>query len=94
MSNLLKNSLYALYAGDGQVLDMFDSVDWSKLEYKFNKELYSRMDKTTVETCQAILASKVIADYDKAIAESVQACTVEVAQLLDLITYPTNQTGH
>lgn len=85
MSNLLKNSLYALYANQFEVLDMFDLLDWSQLNSKFQNEMDQRIDRDSVAICQNILTSDLVNRYDKAVAESVQACTKSVSDLLELV---------
>lgn len=85
MSSLLKNSLYAAYRDSPAVLDMFDLLDWSKLTCKFQAEMDKRMDRDTVEICQKILTSDIIANYDTAVAQSVQACTNDVSKLLEMV---------
>lgn len=94
MSNLLKNSLYAAYRDSPDILDMFDLLDWTQLTHKFQSELDKRMDRDTVDICQKILTSDIIANYDKAIAESVQACTANVSQLLELVLLPSDGNIH
>lgn len=85
MSNLLKNSLYALYANQYEILDLFDKIDWTQLNTKFQSEMDERMDRDTVDICQKILTSDIIHNYDTAVAASVQACTKSVSDLLELV---------
>lgn len=92
MSSLLKNSLYAAYRDSPDILDMFDLLDWTQLTHKFQSELDKRMDRDTVEICQKILTSDIIHRYDTAVAESVQACTNNVSQLLELVLVQ-NESG-
>lgn len=94
MSSLLKKSLYSLYANQHDILDLFDRLDWSQLNHKFQSELDKRMDRDTVDICQKILTSDIIANYDKAIAESVQACTKNVSELLELVLLPSDGNIH
>jgi hypothetical protein len=89
MSHILRNSLYALYRNDHDILNMLDQLDFSELTRKFDDELYSRMPKEQVKLAQAMLTCDTLLKYDLAVAESAAACTQKLAEMMSVLILPT-----
>lgn len=85
MSSVLRASLYQMYAGDDDVINMLDQIDWTELNYKFQSEMDMRMDRESQKLAQAMLVSKVLLDYDKSVQESCIACTGELSKIMSLL---------
>lgn len=83
--SILKQSLYALYANDYDVLNMLDQISFENLDYKFNQELYARMSKEDCAVAQAILASSLVKRYDEAVNQACLSCTNELAKIMSLL---------
>lgn len=89
MSHVLRNSLYALYRNDYEILNMLDQIDFSQMTRKFDDELYSRMPKDKVKLAQAMLTCDTLLEYDLAVASAAQACTQDLAKMIELLIAPT-----
>lgn len=86
--SVLRNSLYSLYANDYAVLDMLDQISFKELEYKYQAEMDKRIDRESVTLAQLMLASDIIARYDRAVQESCMACTQDLAKIMELLITP------
>lgn len=83
--SILKRSLYALYSGNDDILDMLDQLDYTQLDRKFNDELHSRISRQDAELAEMMLASELLMRYDTAIQQASMACTRDLTTLLELV---------
>lgn len=89
MSHILRNSLYALYRNDYEILNMLDQCNFDELTRKFNDELYSRMPKEKVKLAQTMLTCDTLLEYDLAVSQAAMACSQDLAKMIELLITPT-----
>lgn len=85
MSSVLRASLYQLYAGDEQILNMLDQIDWSELSYHWQVQLDARISREDQKLAQAMLVSDVLLRYDQACQSAALACTAPLAKIMELL---------
>lgn len=92
MSNLLRNSLYSSYRDSPDILDLFDQLDFSKLSYAFDQELYLRITKDEKELVEEMIASELVKKYEDAVLAATLAVTRPLYELLELVLVQ-NESG-
>lgn len=83
MKNLLRDSILLLYRDCPEIYDALIDIDWSKVETKFRNEVFARIDPDTFYKVDGWLHSEDYEKYRRAVDESAQSCTVELAQIIE-----------
>lgn len=85
MQNLLRDTLLALYRDSDEITDALKQCDWEKIQYKFQQELFLRIDPLEFYKIDAILHSKEYARYRDAVDMAAMACSNDLSLLLDFV---------
>jgi len=92
MNNILKDTMLALYSDDEQIYEALQLVDWTEIDCKFRREIFSRIDEQSFHIMDSILHSDEYLAYKFALDSAAQACTIDLAQLIMLAV--TNEGGN
>lgn len=82
--SILKNSLKLMYADCPEILEALDLIDWSAADRKFYAEVFHHMPETEFWEMDELLQSDKMNRYSMAIEKAVLACTMDIAQLIEL----------
>lgn len=81
-TDVLKNSIKILYQDYPDVLYVLDQIDFTELTWKWEAELFSRINKETYEKVENYLASEEYSDYSRAVSEASMAMSRPLADLM------------
>jgi len=93
MKDLLRNSMLALYSDNDTIYDALLQVDWSKLNYKFQQELFLRISPDRFYAMDEVLRSDAYIEYRDAIDRAAQACSNDLANLLEFVVSENENGG-
>lgn len=93
MKNLLRDSMLALYRDSDEIYSALLQVDWSKLNYKFQQELFLRISPDRFYAMDEILHSDAYIEYREAIDRAALACSNDLANLLEFVVSENENGG-
>lgn len=93
MKNLLRSSMLELYRDSDEIYDALLQVDWSKLDYKFQRELFTRISPDRFYEMDALLHSDDYVEYREAIDRAALACSNDLANLLEFVVSENENGG-
>ena len=93
MKDLLKNTLLQLYRDNDEIYAALVQCDWSKLNYKFQQELFLRISPDRFYAMDEILHSDAYIEYRDAVDNAAMACTNDLANLLEFVVSENENGG-
>lgn len=85
MDTLLLETLLALYHDCPEITEALKKLDFSKVNYKFQQELFLRIEPIEFYKMDAIVHSDEYRVYRDAIDRACLACTQELSSLLNFV---------
>jgi hypothetical protein len=85
MKDLLKNTLLQLYRDDENITEALKQCSWERVQYKFQQELFLRIDPLEFYKMDAILHSAEYARYRESVDMAAMACSNDLSDLIEFV---------
>lgn len=85
MQNLLRDTLLALYKDSDEITDALKQCDWTSVQYKFQQELFLRIEPIEFYKMDAVLHSDEYMQYRDAVDMAAMACSNDLSQMIEFV---------